>query len=179
MNGNVDAEPHAQVPLPVKHETGNSAPGAGTPSPWSAPVSLGAPDDFWRAPDDSSQPVAQLPQDLLSLLRVEATPDDAHGFAQATLPPEMPGTAPLDQLGDELRALVDAGGVESGESCKFELEVPGLGRLSGRIAMRGGQAQLELHAPRQAVAATLRARQQELQRSVDQCTRGEVSLFIV
>lgn len=128
---------------------------------------------------DPSGVTPQLAQGLSPLPEIFSLSRDAVAFADASRADQAPGAAPLDQLSVELRALVEMGAGDLSEACSFHLDIPGLGRLNGRLAIRGGQAQLELSAARQAVAASLRSRQHELQRSVGQSSRGEVSLFIV
>jgi len=128
---------------------------------------------------DPSRVTPQLAQDLAPLPDSFSQSPDATAFAAASRAGQAPGAAPLDQLSVELCAMVEMGAGDLSESCSFHLDIPGLGRLNGRLAIRGGQAQLELSAARQGVAASLRSRQHELQRSVDQSSRGEVNLFIV
>jgi Flagellar hook-length control protein FliK len=128
---------------------------------------------------DPSRVTPQLAQDLAPLPDSFSKSPDATAFADASRVGQVPDAAPMDQLSVELRALVEMGAGDLSEACSFHLDIPGLGRLNGRLAIRGGQAQLELSAARQGVAASLRSRQHELKRSVDQSSRGEVNLFIV
>lgn len=153
--------------------------GSGLAPHWADDAAFGAPVAFQDELVDPSRVTPQLAQDLAPLPDNFSQSPDAAAFADASRAGQAPGAAPLDQLSVELRALVEMGAGDLSEACSFHLEIPGLGRLNGRLAIRGGQAQLELSAARQSVAASLRSRQHELQRSVDQSSRGEVNLFIV
>jgi hypothetical protein len=61
----------------------------------------------------------------------------------------------------------------------FDIDMPALGLLQGRVSISNGQTDLELHACQPASAAALRARRSELQRLIDRESDCNVSLFIV
>lgn len=137
------------------------------------------------APDAASEAVDARAVDVAaaaSCMAFQAAPDG--GFAdiavfEKALRPGSATTATLDRLAAELGELADAQRTAPCDGCAFDFELPGLGRMEGRISIRRGHADLELHALRPGAAAALRARQHELQRKLDQASGGDVSLFIV
>jgi hypothetical protein len=153
-----------------------------TACPWRTGAAFAEPGALRDLAPEPTDVIPQLEQGLAPGMAAPAEfrsdSDDAATFASES-GLQAQATAPLDQLAVELGALVDAGTLDGQESCSFELELPGLGRIDGRVSIRGGQASLELHATRSGVAAALRSRQHELQKSVEHAARGEVKLFIV
>jgi hypothetical protein len=83
-------------------------------------------------------------------------------------------------LAEEIGALVSSLGENAGDACTFQLDVPDLGSLYGRVTVRSHhQVDLELRALKPAVATALRARQRELQHSVSDSVERQVTLFIL
>ena len=101
-------------------------------------------------------------------------PEDAEAFAAAGRMPaaELPLTA-IEQLNVELAALVGAGAHGDLDTCSFDLELPGFGRLQGRLSIRRDRADLELRALSPGIAAALRSRRQALQQGIDQAVGGD------
>src|SRR5204863_4241442 len=104
---------------------------------------------------------------------------DVAFFMQAMAPEGGAGGAELKQLAGELGKLVADWNTTARDGCTFDIEVPGLGRLAGRVSVNAGQADVELQAMRTASGAALRARQQQLQRMLDRESGGDVNLFIL
>lgn len=98
---------------------------------------------------------------------------------ERTLAASSPKTAVIDRLTTELAEFAELGRLGACDSCAFELDLPGLGRMEGWVTIRRGHADLELQALRPSTAAALRARRHELQRRLDQASGGEVSLSIL
>lgn len=99
-----------------------------------------------------------------------ATPSDP-SLANAPVPA-------MQQLTEELKAQLDAGTGSGLDSCSFEVDVPGLGRLQGRMTLRRDRADLELRALTPGLAHALRMTRASLQAGVDQAVDGDVNLFI-
>ena len=169
-------EPLAQLP----QEATAARPPLTTALP-AVPSTRGTPSPFQDAPTDPFNVVPQLAQPLVPYAASFGTfaSADVTDFALAANPQTALDAARLDQLAIDLGALVAGGPDGVGETCTFHLEVPGLGRMEGQVSMRNGQANVELHATRPQVAAALRSRQQEMQKSIDQASQGDVTLFIV
>lgn len=99
----------------------------------------------------------------------------AAGSASAT---DQPPTA-LEQLNIELTALIEATAQGDLDTCSFDLDLPGLGQLQGRLSLRRDRADMELRGLTPGMAAVLRSRRQELQQGLDQAVSGhDVNLFI-
>lgn len=98
-------------------------------------------------------------------------------FAVAASPPST-SAASLDAMAMQLSELISEGRAD-GDSCSFDLEVPGLGRLEGRMTIRGPQAEVQLRAQRPSAAAILRERRHDLQHLVQRESDGDVSLSIL
>jgi hypothetical protein len=105
---------------------------------------------------------------------------DASVFAgELSRRPPADGGLSLDPLARGLAAGADEARAMACQRFDFDLDLPVLGVLQGRVSIANGQAELELRACRPAAAAALRARQSELQRLVERECDGGVSLFIV
>ena len=134
---------------------------------------------------DAAGVVPVLAQDLALWTTLCATPStdsansaEAFAVAGSASVPDLSPTA-LEQLNIELAALVDAGAHGDIDSCSFDLDLPGLGRLQGRLSIRRDRADLELRALTPGMAAALRSRRHELQQGIDQAVDGhDVNLFI-
>jgi hypothetical protein len=105
------------------------------------------------------------------------------GSALGTPPLPLSGESGLGEFNPlvaELSAQINSPSADAGDACIFQLELPGLGSLSGRLTIRANQqVDLELRAMKPAVATALRARRNELQQSVDRSTERDVNLFIL
>lgn len=86
---------------------------------------------------------------------------------------------PLDPVARGLTAWVDEARVASLVRFDFDIDMPSLGLLQGRVSITNGQADLELRACRPSAASLLRSRQSELQRLLERESGGDVNLFIV
>lgn len=129
--------------------------------------------------------VAAPAQDLAlwATLCAPAAADPAGGAQTAAIAGDAPlGDAvrtAIEQLSMELGPLVGAGIHGGLDACSFDLELPGLGSLQGRLSVRRDRADMELRALTPAVAAALRSRRHELQQGIDQAAGGyDVTLFI-
>jgi hypothetical protein len=127
-----------------------------------------------------SQAAAVPPQDLALWRALCAVPSAAEQdpVIAGCTPTQNATAAAMEQLSIELGALVDAGAHGGIEGCNFDLELPGLGRLQGRVSVRRDRAELELRALNPGTAAALRSRRHELQQGLDRAVDGEVHLFI-
>jgi hypothetical protein len=88
---------------------------------------------------------------------------------------------PLGPVARGLTAWVDEARMASQArfDFDFDIDMPVLGLLQGRVSIANGQADLELRACRPSAASLLRSRQSELQRLLERESGGDVNLFIV
>jgi hypothetical protein len=143
-----------------------------------------------HADEDSPDVGDTAPQQAPELAPEETVPmppcqgfadaSDAAAFAsEVSAPSPAPAAAWMASLAEGLGEHIEDGRTAPGMPCEFELDVPGLGHLAGRVSFGKGQADLELRASRPAAAAALRARSTQLQRLVDRESGGDVNLFIL
>jgi len=158
---------------------------AAVPRTASDPIRGGTPDpnDTQLVPSPPAADIALWSTLCVALPSRRDAVTSSSGSAPGTSPLPLSGESSLDDLDPlvgELGAQINSPSAEAGEACTFQLELPGLGSLSGRLTIRANQqVDLELKAMKPAVATALRARRQELQQGVDRSTERDVNLFIL
>jgi len=148
----------------------------GDTSAWSGSSWSGSP---WSDRADGTN-VVPLLQPMPQLFAALPAPplDDVVTFRQ-DVARDSAVALPLDQVAAELSAAVGNDKAGSAEGYSFDFEVPGLGRMEGRVSVQGGLADVQLHVLQPAAATALRQKLSQLQDLVDRETGGDVTLSIV
>lgn len=149
------------------------APGGPAPQAWFGGTRL-------LSPELAPEAAVAVPMLHPWLLLAYPPPEDVAVFAREASP-HSAFVAPMEHLALELGTHIEAEAarVSGPQGYTFDLEVPGFGRVEGRLLVRRGRADVELYVLRSDAAQALRARLPQLQKLLDRESGGDVNLSIV